>query len=215
MQQKVCVYNSETNCYEFQTDSFSEYVLGNYPFTDTPGTAWYYEDAAYAYINGLFAGTTDTTFSPDLAMTRGMLVTVLWRMEDSPAVTDKADFSDVANGLWYADAVAWAAANEIVSGYGSGRFGPDDPITREQMAAILYRYAKYKKYDVSIGETTNILSYKDAFDVSEYAIAAMQWACGAGLMQGSGGKLMPQGDATRAQVAAILHRFDEWKDNSD
>jgi len=210
-----CVYNPETNCYEFQTDSFSEYVLGNYHFTDTPGTAWYYEDAAYAYINGLFAGTTDTTFSPDLAMTRGMLVTVLWRMEDSPAVTDKADFSDVANDLWYADAVAWAATNEIVSGYGSGRFGPDDPITREQMAAILYRYAQYKKYDVSIGETTNILSYKDAFDVSEYAIAAMQWACGAGLMQGSGGKLMPQGDATRAQVAAILHRFDEWKDNSD
>ncbi|MGI6497972.1 MAG: S-layer homology domain-containing protein [Oscillospiraceae bacterium] len=204
-----CIYNSMTNCYEFRTGTFSEYVLGNYPFTDTPDTAWYYEDTVYAYVNGLFAGTTDTTFSPDLPMTRGMLVTVLWRMEGSPAVTDAANFSDVDHGVWYTDAVSWAAANDIVVGYGNDKFGPNDPVTREQMAAILYRYAQCKGYDISVGEDTNILSYKDVLDVSEYAIPAMRWACGASLIQGSGGNLMPQGDATRSQVAAILYRFDE------
>jgi uncharacterized repeat protein (TIGR02543 family) len=202
-----CIYNLETKCYVFQTDSFSEYVLGNYPFIDTPDTAWYYEDVVYTYVNGLFSGTDDTAFSPDMTMTRGMLVMVLWRMEGSPAVADAADFSDIVSSAWYADAVAWAAENEIVTGYGENKFGPEDNITREQMAVVLYRYAQYKGYDVSVGEDTNILSYEDAFDIAEYAIPSIQWACGASLMQGSDGYLMPQGDADRAQVAAILHRF--------
>ncbi|MGI6752615.1 MAG: S-layer homology domain-containing protein [Anaerovoracaceae bacterium] len=204
-----CIYDSGSHCYEFHTGSFSEYVIGDYPFTDTADTAWYYKDAVYAYIHNLFAGTTDTTFSSDLAMTRGMLVMVMWRMEGNTTVNSGAEFTDVAQGAWYADAVAWAAANEIVTGYGSNRFGPNDTITREQMAALLYRYAKYKGYDVSVGGDTNILSYMDSFDISEYAIPAMQWACGAGVIQGSKGNLMPGGDATRAQVAAILNRFIE------
>lgn len=200
---------------ENQTSSFPEYVFENEPFTDTPVSAWYYKYVAYTYINGLFSGTTDTTFSPDLAMSRAMLVTVLWRMEGGSDIVHTLDlskavaFSDVEKEKYYADAVAWAAVNEIVTGYGNGNFGPDDNITREQMAAILHRYAKYKDYDVSVGEDTNILSYYDAFDISEYAISSMQWACGAGLIQGNQGKLMPRGVATRAQVATILSLFIE------
>ena len=203
-----CTYNPETNSYQFQTGTFSKYVIGNYPFTDTLNSAWYYEDAVYTYVNGLISGTTDTTFSPNLAMTRGMLATVLWRMEYEPQAS-VTSFTDVNEGMYYADAVAWAFANGIVSGYNNEVFGPNDNITREQMAAILHRYARYKGYDVSIDEDTNILSYNDALNISEYAISAMQWACGAGLIQGSDGNLMPQGEASRAQLAAILHRFSE------
>lgn len=203
-----CTYNAKTKCYEFRTGTFSEYVIGNYPFTDTFDSAWYYEDVIYAYVNGLFSGTADTTFEPDLAMTRCMLATVLWRMENEPQAS-AASFTDVGDGMYYARAVAWASANGIVSGYGNGVFGPDDKITREQMAAMMYRYAQYKDYDVSVGEDTNILSYKDVESISEYAIPAIQWACGAGLIQGSDGNLMPRGDSTRAQVAAILHRFND------
>jgi len=202
-----CTYNAATKCYEFKTGSFSEYALANYPFTDTPKNAWYYEDVAYAYVNGLFSGTSDRSFSPENTMTRGMLVTVLWRMEGRPAVSEKVGFSDVSPSAYYADAVAWASANSIVGGFGNGRFGPDNNITREQMAAILFRYAQYKGYDVSAGENDNILSYKDAIHISNYAVPAFQWTCGVGLLQGSDGRLMPQGEATRAQVAAILHRF--------
>ena len=118
-------------------------------------------------------------------------------------------FTDVADGSWCESAVAWAAANDIASGYGDGRFGPNDPITREQLAAILFRYAGLKGRDVSVGEDTNILSFNDAFDISEYAVPAMQWACGSGLIQGSEGYLMPRGAAEREQLAAILCRFIE------
>ena len=118
------------------------------------------------------------------------------------------DFTDVAEGEWYTDAVRWAAGADIVGGYGNGEFGADDTITREQLAAILYRYAVYKGYDVSVGEDTNLLSYADFADLSEYAIPAMQWACGAGIVNGtSESTLTPQGEATRAQVAAMLQRF--------
>jgi len=202
-----CRYNSETKCYKFKTGTFSEYVLADYPFADTPDSAWYYEDVVYAYVNGLFSGTSGVTFSPGRAITRGMLVTVLWRMEGSPAVSTRAGFSDVLPDAYYAEAVAWASASGIVSGFSGGRFGPDINISREQLAAILYRYAAYKGYDVSVGEDTNILSYKDAFEISEYAVPAIQWACGVRLLQGSGGGLYPHGEATRAQVAAILRRF--------
>ncbi|MDL2274343.1 S-layer homology domain-containing protein, partial [Oscillospiraceae bacterium OttesenSCG-928-G22] len=119
-------------------------------------------------------------------------------------------FADVVQDSYYEKAVGWAAKNEIVGGYGEGFFGPDDNVTREQFATILYRYAKFKGIDVSVGEDTNILSFGDAMDVSEYAVAAMQWACGDGVITGKpGGLLDPKGSATRAEAAAMLHRFIE------
>ena len=140
-------------------------------------------------------------------MYKRQIVTILYRMENTPNARTAGTFTDVAGGQWYTDAVEWAAAHNIVNGYGNGKFGPNDPVTREQLAAILYRYAQYKNRDVSVGEDTNILSYNDAFSVSEYAIPAIQWACGAGLINGADGNLMPADHATRAQVAAIIHRY--------
>ena len=179
------------------------------PFTDVNENDWFYEDVAYVYEHGMMAGTSKTTFSPNATTTRGMVVTVLYRLEGSPVLSSSSSFSDVASGAYYQDAVAWAVANGITSGYGNGKFGPNDPITREQFAAFLYRYAKYKGLNVSVGEDTNILSYNDALTISEYAFPAMQWLCGEGIMQGSNGNLMPAGNATRAQIAALLHRFCE------
>ena len=139
-----------------------------------------------------------------------MIVTILYRLEGEPVVDYAMDFTDVAGDAYYAEAVRWAASEGIVGGYGSGLFGADDAVTREQLAVILYRYAVYKGYDVSIGEDANILSYADFADLSEYAIPAMQWACGAGIVNGtSESTLTPQGEATRAQVAAMLMRFCE------
>jgi len=178
------------------------------PFADVPASEWYYDEVEYVRDKGLMTGTSTTTFSPGENTSRGMLVTILYRLEGEPEVTKAAEFSDVAAGQWYTDAVAWAAENKIVEGY-DGVFAPSDPITREQFATILYRYAKYKGYDVSVGEDTNILSYEDAFDVSEYAYPALQWACGEGLINGIDGSLVPQGSAIRAQAAAILMRFCE------
>lgn len=179
------------------------------PFADVDITQWYHEGIDYVLLAGLFKGTSATTFEPHSAMTRAMLVTVLHRLEGNPAATTGNSFTDVASGNWYTDAVAWANAKGIVKGYDSDTFGTNDFITREQLATILYRYAQYKGYDVSVGEDTNILSYVDAGNISEYAIPAIQWACGAGVMQGDGAKLDPQGSATRAQVAAMLMRFIE------
>jgi len=179
------------------------------PFTDVDITQWYYEGVDYALRAGLFKGTSATTFEPNTAMTRAMLVTVLHRLEGTPAVTTGNPFNDVVSGNWYANAVTWASEKGIVKGYDSDTFGTNDFITREQLATILYRYAQYKGYDVSVGEDTNILSYEDAFNISEYAIPAIQWACGAGIMQGDGVKLDPQGSATRAQVAVMLMKFME------
>ena len=179
------------------------------PFTDVDITQWYHEGIDYVLLAGLFKGTSSTTFEPNSAMTRAMLVTVLHRLEGNPAATSGNPFADVASRNWYSDAVVWANAKGIVKGYDSDTFGTNDFITREQLVTILYRYAQYKGYDVSVGEDTNILSYVDALNISEYAIPAIQWACGAGVMQGDGAKLDPQGSATRAQVAAMLMRFIE------
>ena len=179
------------------------------PFIDVRGDDWFYDDVAYVYENGLMNGTSETTFSPYISTTRGMIVTILYRMEGKPAVFEACPFTDVKAGAYYERAIVWAAENGIVKGYGNGCFGPDDQITREQMAAILYRYAKYRGLDVSVGENTNILSYDDALDISEYAVPAMQWACGAQIIHGADGRLTPGAKATRAQVAAILHRFCE------
>lgn len=177
------------------------------PFSDVTESDWFYEDVARINILDLMKGTSDTTFSPYTDTTRGMIVTILYRLENEPDTAADTLFDDVENGKYYADAVAWAADNNIVEGYGNGLFGPEDNITREQMAAILYRYAQYKGYDVSVGEDTNILSYNDVAEVSEWAIPAMQWACGAGIIRGDAGNLMPKDGATRAQAAAMLVRF--------
>lgn len=176
------------------------------PFTDVVSGSWYYGSVAYVYEQGLMGGTGQDRFSPDLTTSRAMIVTILYRLEGSPAVTGGASFADVAAGQWYSDGVAWASANGIVTGYSNGSFGPDDTITREQMAAILYRYACYKGYDLSA--RTDLSGYTDASQVSAYATAPMTWAVGSGLITGtSGTTLSPAGSATRAQAAVILARF--------
>ena len=179
------------------------------PFADVKENDWFYNDVAYAYENGLMNGTSATTFAPYANTTRGMIVTILWRMDGQTAPLHDCQFADVADGSYYELAIAWAAENGIVNGFSATEFKPDANITREQFAAIMYRYAQYKGYDVSVGENTNILSYGDAETVSAYAVPAMQWACGAGLVNGIDGNLVPAGNATRAQAAAILHRFCE------
>ena len=178
-------------------------------FTDVNADDWFAEAVQYVLDQGMMNGTSATSFSPDATTTRGMIVTILHRLEGEPTAA-ASDFSDVAAGTWYADAVAWAAENGVVNGVSKTSFAPNAPITREQLAAILFRYAQFKGYDVSVGEDTNILSYTDAGQISEYAIPAMQWACGAGVITGMGdGTLNPQGTATRAQVATMLMRFCE------
>ncbi len=178
-------------------------------FKDVKKNDWYYEAVEYVANKGLMNGTGNDEFTPDANTTRGMIVTILYRLEGSPKVS-MSTFTDVANTEYYAKAVAWAEKNGIVNGYGEGKFGPNDVITREQLAAIMYRYSNYKKYDTSVGEDTNILSYNDISELSEYAVSSMQWACGAGLVNGIGdGKLAPKGNATRAQLATILMRYCE------
>ncbi len=180
------------------------------PFTDLAAGAWYEDSVAYVYRHDLMSGFSEDTFGPNAALSRAQLCQILYNMEGRPAVTGSGSFSDLADGAWYTDAVTWAASQGIVDGYGGGLFGPDDNITREQLASILYRCAQARGDDVSVGEDTNILSYSDAADVAEYAISAMQWACGAGVITGiSESALAPRGEATRAQTAAMLMRFCE------
>lgn len=173
----------------FVTEHLSRYVVVSFPFADVSESAWYYNSVAYTYTNGLFTGTSKSTFQPNEKMTRQMIWTVLARL-------------DGKNPSGVAEAKAWVMENGISDGS-----NPNQVITREQMAAILYRYASYKEMDIKAGEDVNILSYSDGSKMSEYAIPALQWACGSGLIQGNGNKLMPTGSATRAQVAAVLQRF--------
>lgn len=205
---------------EFALDHASDYAIViddrshepvDLPFTDVPEGYWAYGAIQYVYGEGLMAGTSGSTFSPEGTTTRGQIVTILWRLSGSPVVNYAMDYNDVAEGSYYAEAIRWATSEGIAGGYGGGVFGPDDPITREQLAVMLHRYAQHEGYDVSIGEDTNILSYADAFTVSEYAVAALQWACGAGIISGTGdgSTLTPQGGATRAQAATVLMRFCE------
>lgn len=184
-----------------------EFTNGKLPFTDVRESDWFYEDVAFAYENGLFAGTSDTTFSPNASMTRAMLVTVLYRLEGEPSVRGRSGFSDVTFNSYYEDAVTWAADNGIVNGTSTTTFSPNANVTREQMAAILYRYAQHKKYNTAASSGLN--GFTDHASVSGYAAASLEWAVAEKLVNGSAGKLMPTGNATRAQVAAILHRFVE------
>ena len=179
----------------------------NVDFLDVSRTDWFYYDVRYVCENGLMNGTSRNRFSPYGTATRGMLVTILYRMENEPRCFGSAAFSDVKPGAYYEKAVVWASQNNIVSGYTDGTFRPDAPVTREQLASILYRYTLYRGQDVSAGETTSLTGYGDAQTVSNYALPAMRWACGTGFLQGANGKLNPSGLATRAQLAAMLHRY--------
>lgn len=176
------------------------------PFADVPSGSWYYDDIAYVYDAGLMTGLTATAFGPNLSTTRGMIVTILWRMENEPAAKHGCPFADVRRGSYYEQAIAWASENGIVTGFDSSTFAPDRAITREQLAAILFRFAAYRGMDaVTLRE--NLSSFQDQAAISAYAVSALNWAVSEGLMQGTGDKLEPTGSATRAQVAAMLRRF--------
>ena len=176
------------------------------PFADVPSGSWYYDDVAYVYDTGLMTGLTATTFGPNLSTTRGMIVTILWRMENEPVAKHGCPFADVRRGSYYEQAIAWASENGIVTGFDASTFAPDRAITREQLAAILFRFAAYRGMDaVTLRE--NLSSFQDQAAISAYAVSALNWAVGEGLMQGTGDKLEPTGSATRAQVAAMLRRF--------
>lgn len=186
----------------------AEFVRTTMPFTDVSRGQWFYDAVSFVYWRDLMDGVTSTQFAPDATTTRAMVVQILYRMAGSPTVRGSSPFYDVSNGAWYADAVIWAEANDIVNGMTTTTFAPNTAVTREQLATMLYRYAQYRHYNTSAGANTNILSYYDANRISEYAFSALQWACGEGIMDGTGtGYLSPQGQATRAQLAAMLMRF--------
>lgn len=189
------------------TTVYAKWTKDQLAYTDVDQDDWFYDAVDYVTDKGIMNGTSKTTFAPDLNTTRGMIVTMLYRMEGEPAVTGGVAFTDVAADQYYADAVAWASANGIVNGITKTTFAPDQDVTREQLVAILYRYAQYKGYDVTA--SASLAGYQDAASVSTYAVPAMQWAVGAGLINGIGNDLAPQGDATRAQVATMLMRFAE------
>ena len=177
------------------------------PFTDVKSGDWFQDAVAYVYDKGMMTGTSATTFAPNSTTTRGMIVTILYRLENEPAA-GTSSFADVASGAYYAKAVAWAAENGVVTGTTATTFAPDAPITREQMAAILYRYATLKGYDVS--QKADLSGYTDAGTISAYASDAMAWANAQGLITGvTNTTLAPKSNATRAQVATILMRFCE------
>lgn len=167
----------------------------------------YREAVEYVIDRGLMNGVAEGSFDPKGSTSRAMLVTILWRLEGEPVVNYLMQYEDVKAETWYTEAVRWAAAEGIVEGYSDTEFGPVDAVSREQLVTILWRYAKYLEMDVSVGEDTNILSYEDAFEISEWAIPAMQWACGSGVIEGDGARLEPEAEAARAQCAAMLMRF--------
>ncbi|MCI7472432.1 MAG: S-layer homology domain-containing protein [Clostridiales bacterium] len=178
------------------------------PFTDVKADDWFYEAVKYAYDNKLMDGTSSTTFAPLMTTNRAMIVTILWRLEGQPKTDATLSFTDVESGVWYTDAVNWAASKGIVKGYSDTVFAPNDTVTREQLATILYRYAEYKEYDVS--DKGDLTTFVDGANTSAWATEAMEWAVGSGLLTGKdGGKLDPTGTATRAEVATILMRFVE------
>ena len=176
------------------------------PFGDVTVSDWFYDDVRYVYANGIMDGTSSDRFAPNAPLTRAMIVTILYRMAGSPAMSGTSEFKDVDSNKWFAKAVAWAAANGIVNGYGSGLFGPNDPVTREQLAAILYRYTAYRKASTT-ANGDNLAGFADLSTVSGYALASMNWAVSEKLLKGADGKLNPKANATRAQVAAIIHRY--------
>lgn len=208
-----CSYDAETKTVRFVTDHLSEFIVGCdaaagwvNPFVDVAENDWFYEDVAQAYVLKLMQGTSNTTFSPYTTTTRGMIVTILWRLENEPVVNYAMAFEDVQTEQYYTEAVRWAASEDIVNGYSATAFGPEDTITREQLAAILYRYEQYKGGGF-VGSWYFLLDYSDTADVSDWADEAMHWCVMNGIIQGSDGRLMPKDGAARAQAAAMLIRF--------
>lgn len=194
---------------DIPTDT-DEHSCPSKAFDDLDVNEWYHLDTDYVLENNLMNGIDEHLFAPNTPLTRGMLVTVLYRAENEPNVNKSVPFADVKGDKYFANAVIWAQQNGIVNGYSETKFAPEDNITREQIASILYRYAKLKGYDVSAGDDTNILSYADYDEISEYAIPAVQYAVGSGLMKGkTETTLNPSDNATRAEVASLLHRFIE------
>lgn len=178
------------------------------PFTDVPSGAWYHDDVAYVYQKGLFNGDSPTRFAPDGKMQRCMMTTVLHRMAGEPGVSYSALFRDVPDGQWYTAGTIWAGSMGVVSGVADSQFDPFSNVTRQEIAVILYRYAQKMGYDVSA--SASLAGFRDAGAVASWGQTAVSWAVGAGILNGSGGSLMPNGDATRAEVAAMLHRFANW-----
>ena len=193
--------NSHLNCQKDATCPITA-------FTDASATAWYHDGVHFALENNIMSGYGNGKFGPGDTTSRAMMAQILWNMEGKPVVNYAMSYTDVDTDAWYAEAVRWATAQGIMSGYGYNKFGPNDDMTREQLVTIMYRYAQMKKVDVSIGEDTNILSYDDAFDVSEWAVPAMQWAVGAGIVNGtSASTLSPKNNASRAEIATIVMRY--------
>jgi len=178
-------------------------------FRDVREKDWYYPAVDFVYNRGLFGGTAPNAFSPATSMTRGMFVTVLYRLEQEPEVGPGGQFYDVSDtSSYYYNAVTWASENNIVLGYSDNMFSPNDPVTREQMATIIYRYATYKQRDMSSSDY-GYNAFPDIGDVSDYAADAMRWAVSWGVINGSGGKLLPRNTATRAEVAQIISNYIE------
>ncbi len=217
LEKMACTYDQNTGLATFSTDHLSHYVVGcetaavtpwANPFSDVKEGDWFYGAVQYTAQKELFNGTSATTFAPKANMTRAMLVTVLYRLEGKPAVTGANAFSDVKSGKWYSDAILWANDNKVVEGYGNGKFGTNDNVTREQMVTILYRYAQMKGYDVA--KTADLAKYSDAGKISTWAGPAMQWAVAEELINGrTKTTLAPKGTANRAEVATVLMRFSE------
>ena len=217
LEEMKCTYDEKTGLATFTTNHLSKFMVGvetaivkpvvTFNFTDVSAADWFYDAVKFAMENGLFKGTSESTFSPNEAMTRGMLVSVLHRMAGEPAGY-KSSFTDVNENDWFAGPVAWAAANNVVSGYGQGLFGPNDKVTREQIAAILHRYAQSKGYELT--KTKDLSGYKDASAISPWAKEVLAWANAEGLINGRSADLLAPGESvTRAEVAAILQRFIE------
>lgn len=178
------------------------------PFTDVAQGAWYYDDVAFVYRNQLFNGDSPTRFAPDDRMRRCMMTTVLHRLAGKPAVSYSTLFGDIPDGQWYTQGTIWAGTLGVVSGVEPGRFDPFANVTRQEIAAILHRYAEKMGYDVSA--SASLAGFRDGATVASWGTRAMSWAVGTGILNGSSGALLPNGDATRAEVAAMLHRFSSW-----
>jgi hypothetical protein len=204
-----CTYDAATGLVSFKVSHFSVYIVGvagewANPFEDVSEADWFYDEVRFVCENGLMVGTGDAAFSPLANTSRGMIVTILWRLEGEPEAALPMSFTDVENGQWYYGAVAWAAEKGIVGGYDAARFGPGDDITREQMTKILYAYAHYKGYDVSARD--DLSAFNDT--PSSWALESVRWAVAESLIQGKGGGVLdPRGGAKRCECAAVLHRF--------
>lgn len=203
------VYGENNNSYIYVAGNGDDVAGHDCPskhLKDVETDAWYHEYIDYVVEKGLMQGVAADQFAPGLTTTRAMIVTILYRLEGQPVITGASPFGDVATGQWYTDAIIWANSKGIVEGYGNGKFGPNDLITREQFAAIMYRYANFKGYDTS--KTADLSGYTDAGSISGYAVDAMKWANAENLITGrTTTTLVPRGEATRAEVAAILMRF--------